>query len=210
MASRNILKEITALRKRNLRGSAPYMVAMRRLRPTLDAIHLVASKKRTTVAEREFVRSVPLALVACMEGFFKHHAARLIDAGPPFLQNAQGFKDVRITLEGLVNTHTKRVTVGELLVHGMSISSLEDIDRIMSIVLGRPFLTTLKGNGLTAEYISAIATVFRKRHILAHELAPGIRVDVETAKDEAYAVLAILLSANMYIESRLDRVRKEP
>lgn len=207
MAHRDVLKEIAELRKRNLRGKSPYVVAFRRIRPVLDGLHLVSRKKAKTIADKEFVRGVPVSLVACMEGYFRHHAARLIDSGRPFLQNAGGFKDVRLTLDSLLSTHAKRVTVGELIVHGLKVSSIEDIDRMMSTILDRPFLATLKKQGLENEAIAAISEVFRKRHIVAHELAPGLKIDSKKTLDEAYSVFALLLSSNMYIEARLGRLR---
>lgn len=204
MTSRDLFHEIKALRARNPRRTGPFGDALRRLDPMLEATRLLVERKRLTKPEKEFVRYTAVAAVACVEGYFKGLMCDLVNLGPPFLQNAVNFKEIRVTLEGLVGTHTRQVSVGELLTHTLRINNLEDIDRHMSIVLGKDFLKTLKSvQRIPSKYIACLVKTFESRHILAHEIAPNFKTTPSETFDQLLAVFALLLATEHYIQNTL-------
>jgi hypothetical protein len=204
MPARDLFSEITTLRARNPRKKGPFDAAMRRLEPLKKATHSISKKKRLTVAEREFLRFTPVGVVACLEGYFKGLMCDLIDLGPPFLQNAVSFKEVKVTLEGLVKTQSRHVSVGELLTHSLRISSLEDINHHMSIVLGDDFLKTLRVvPQIPEKELANVAQSFEMRHIVAHEIAHAFAITPDVAFDLVYATFAIIFATEHYVQNTL-------
>lgn len=199
-SARNLIQEIESLRIRNPRRKGAFGDALRRLDPILAATRPILQKKRLTGVDREFVRYTPVALVACVEGYFKGLLCEFLNLGPPFLQNALTFKDLKVTLEGLVNTHTKSISVGELLSHALSISTLEDIDRNMTVILAKPFLKELKTvEGIPSKHVAQIPKLFETRHILAHEIAPNFSVTPKESFEYQLSVFAFMLATEHYI-----------
>jgi hypothetical protein len=204
MATRDLFAEITTLRTRNPRKKGPFDAALRRLEPLKRATHSVIKKKRLTTTEREFIRFTPVGVVACLEGYFKGLMCDLIDLGPPFLQNAVSFKEVKVTLEGLVRTHSRHVSVGELLTHSLRISSLEDINHHMSIVLGNDFLQILRTvPQIPAKELANVAKSFEMRHIVAHEIAHTFTITPDVAFEIVYATFAIIFATEHYVQNTL-------
>ena len=166
-----------------------------------DATRSLLKKVRFSKAEKEFVRYMPVAAIALVEGYFKGLMCDLINLGPPFLQNAAEFKEVRVSLEALVGTHTREITVGELLTHPLRLNNLEDIDRHMSVVLGLEFLKTLKSEeSLPAKYLAGLTALFEARHILAHEIAPDYKATPQDNFEFLLCVFCVLLGTEHYIQ----------
>ena len=202
MRPRDLFREIQDVRARNPRRKGPFADALKRLDPLTEANREVAKKKRLSKAEKEFVRSTPVAAIALVEGYFKGLMCDLINAGPPFLENAAQFKEVRVSLEALVGTHTREITVGELLIHPLRLNNIEDIDRNMSIVLGQEFFKILKGDeGLPAKYLAGLAALFEVRHVLAHELAPDYKRTASENLESLLCVFCVLLGTEHYIQN---------
>lgn len=139
---------------------------------------------------------IPLATVACLEGFFRFAVTTLLDKGTPFIEKIAELEkrlNLKITLDIVAEIQTKSLTVGELVAHVLPCNRLEDIDSAMSIILGKSFLDTMKThsrkNGLVdeekqikfneghSEVFSDIKRMFEIRHIFAHEIASGFRLD---------------------------------
>ena len=201
MRSRDLFREIQEVRTRNPRRKGPFADALRRLDPLTEATRSVLKKTRLSKAEKEFIRSTPVAAIALVEGYFKGLMCDLINVGPPFLQNAAEFKEVRVTLEALVGTHTREITVGELLIHPLRLNNLEDIDRNMSIVLGVEFLKILKSEeSIPPKYLAGLKALFEARHILAHEIAPTYSTSAKDNFESLLCVFCVLLGTEHYIQ----------
>jgi hypothetical protein len=144
-------------------------------------------------AEEELYRHVPIGLVACMEGFFRLVYADLVDHGPPFRDNAAKLPNVTFSLETALTIQRQSVSIGEFVAHLLPISSLEDINRSVSTLIGSDFLKRFKQvraaqpRQLTlfpdldadsdAEILRAASRTFELRHIFCHELAPLLQVE---------------------------------
>lgn len=132
--------------------------------------------------QRELLRYAPVGAIACVEGYFKGLVRTLVDLGSPFRDNIVNIKEVKLTLENLVGLHGGKATLGELIAHFISISNLEDIDRVMSVILGIDFLKQLKlDTALPDKALAGVKHAFELRHIVAHELAPNVRPSAEEA-----------------------------
>jgi uncharacterized protein YecT (DUF1311 family) len=179
---RDLIAEIEEIRSRN-RFAYPITIPSRMLA-------LVAAF-RTPNLDAELLRYVPIGIVACFEGFFRAGVKELIDAGEPFAGRASGIRqsqELRLDLELLRAIHGRRVTIGELISHIVSMNSVEQIDAIFSTLLGDSFLTKVRGahsrwavevqgnspTPIIANFeltLERLREVFRLRHIYAHELA---------------------------------------
>lgn len=70
--------------------------------------------------DKELVKYIPIATVACFEAFFRSAYKELIDFGKPFSDNAIKFnqsKNVKFDFEIINAIQTKTVTVGEFISH---------------------------------------------------------------------------------------------
>lgn len=205
MASRrDLVAEIEEVRSRRMPGS-PVTIPFR--------MHLIASAfQRAPTVDPEFLRYVPIGTVACIEGFCRSAIAELVDAGPPFIENARKLmhvRELRFDLDLLGAVHGRRVSIGELIAHLVPLNGLEQIDSILSTLAGKEFLTSLRSvtsrwdtevERKPAEPIirdpdtvfKHIAETFRLRHIYAHEIV-GIegteRADIAAALESAVSFL---------------------
>jgi len=201
MRSRDLFREIHEVRSRNPRRKGPFSDALSRLDPLTETTRPLLKKSRFSKVEKEFIRYTPVAAIALVEGCFKGLMCDLINVGSPFLQNAADFKEVRVSLEALVGTHTREITVGELLIHPIRINCLEDIDRHMSVVLGLDFLKTLKSEeSFPAKYLAGVTALFEARHILAHEIAPDYKTTPNENSEFLLCVFCLLLATEHYIQ----------
>lgn len=141
-------------------------------------------------ADTELARYFPVAIVACMEGYFKLAIAELIDSSDIYLSNASplfGNKS-KTDFETIKALAGKKLSIGELVAHTISYSSLENIDSALSTVTGAKFLTELKtthdrwAHEINKEPITpiikdsnsvyeSVKNIFLMRHIVCHELA---------------------------------------
>lgn len=149
-------------------------------------------------ADTELARYFPVAIVACMEGYFKLAIAELIDSSDTFLTNAStlfGNKS-KTDFETVKALAGKKLSVGELLAHTVSYSSLENINSALSAVIGAKFLTALKETHDRWDHevnqkpmipiikdpdsvYANVNNIFLMRHIVCHELASDYQFDFD-------------------------------
>lgn len=84
-------------------------------------------------------RYFPIALVALIEGYLKMLYRDLIDSGEPFLSNAKNFRDIRASLDALIETRKKTLSLGEFIAEQLSHNSLGQIESNLGILLGQDF-----------------------------------------------------------------------
>ncbi len=185
--TRDIIQEIADVRQRRRFGSA-----MAELPRRLFALE--QSFKAHGKNEIELIRYFPVALIACVEGYFRMVIKDLIDAGEPYLTNAEKpAASVKLDFSLLRAVHGKTITVGELVAHSVQLSRLEHIETVLSGLLAKGFLDSLRTitdrwahevMGKPAAPILSdpdkvfadVAKTFALRHIICHEIASAYEI----------------------------------
>jgi uncharacterized protein YecT (DUF1311 family) len=213
-SKRDLVAEIEEVRARRMPGS-PLTIPFR--------MHLIASAfQRAPTLDTEFLRYVPIGVVACIEGFSRSAIAEFIDAGPPFSDNARSLtqvRELRVDLDMLGAVQGRRVSIGELIAHLLPLNSLEQIDVILSALAGKDFLKALttivsrwdtEVGGKPAEPIiqnpeaalKHVSEMFRLRHIYAHEIV-GIDGPERSEMSDALEASVSFLKAAAEFVARL-------
>lgn len=212
--TRDVIQEIAAVRQRRRFGSAISELPLRLL--TIEHTFRTYDKSNP-----ELSRYFPVALIACLEGYIRLAIKDLIDAGEPYLTNAESLSSsIKLDFSVVRAVHGKHVTVGELVSHGLPISRLEHIDAALSGLLGKSFLRELrvttdrwshevKGEPATpilAEPDSVFADVartFELRHIISHELASAYEIKIEEISRCFESCVLFLRAADEYVSNTL-------
>ncbi len=212
--TRNIIQEIAEIRERRLTG---YAIAELPIR--LFAIEN-AFKKHDKSA-RELTRYFPVALIACVEGYFRMAIKELIDAGDPYLSNAEKpASSIKLDFSVLRAVHGKTVTVGELVAHSVQLSRLEHVDTVLSSLLDLRFLDELRnvtdrwdyevrGNPSVPilskpdQVFAGVARAFELRHIICHEIASAYEVEVDEVGFCIESCVAFLRAADELISETI-------
>lgn len=180
---RDLVAEIEEIRQRRHAETYPVMIPLR-------MINIARAFQLSPVLDPEFLRYVPIGTVACIEGFFRSVVKECIDAGGQFANNARQLseiRDLRTDLDILDAVHGRRISIGEIFAHLVSINRVEQIDSIMSTIIGTGFLELLKSvhsrwdvevKGEPEKPIIVdpdvvlkhVEEMFRLRHIYTHEL----------------------------------------
>ncbi len=106
-----------------------------------------AFEKRDT-KNIELLRYFPIAIVACIESFFRSAIKSLIDSGEPYLSNAKDlFTKNQIKSDSYYDVlkalHGQSVSIGEVISQLPALSNLEKIDNCMNAIIGEKFLQSL-------------------------------------------------------------------
>lgn len=192
--TRDIIQEIVDVRLRRR-----FDFAMAELSTRLFAIE--HAFKELDKAESELLRYFPVAIIGCMEGYFRIAIKDIVDSGEPFLTNAERpASALKLDFSLLRAVHGKAVTVGELVAHGVQLSRLEHIEAVFSSLIGIDFLAALrtttnrwahevKGEPATPileapdKVFADVAKTFELRHIICHEIASAYEIkSVEVAR----------------------------
>ena len=132
--TRKLIEQIIEVRER--RGSEPANAEL--FRRVLD---LQISYERRPKDNPELLRHYPVALVACMEAFFRLAIKQLIDADQRYLRNAANLASrVKLDFDLVKALHGKEISLGDLLAHAASINNLTDIAAHMSALLDTAYL----------------------------------------------------------------------
>jgi len=193
---RDIIGEVISRRARHLKRIPRLTQTERRIYDLEGACYFLERHPDIpTRHKRELYRHVPVALIAITEGYCKMLYRDLIDSGEPFLSNAKQFKDVRLDIDALIATHSRAVTVGEIISHQLSHNNLGDIESNLSLLLAQDFPAEftkrlqnedlLSGHTIFSTHLRRqLVYTFRQRHIYCHELATTVyprRYETETS-----------------------------
>jgi hypothetical protein len=188
--TRDIIQEIADIRQRKRFGPAMAELPFR-------LFALETAFKEHDKSKVELTRYFPVALIACVEGYFRIAIKDLIDSGEPFLTNAEKpASSIKLDFTVLRAVHGKAITVGELVAHGVSLSRLEHIENVLSNLLGFGFLQTLRSTtdrwahevrgeppkpilSNPDEVFANVARTFELRHIICHEIASAYEIDTD-------------------------------
>jgi hypothetical protein len=141
----------------------------------------------------ELLRYFPIAVVATIDGYFRSRLAKLIDSGEPFLSNAvNAYPNVTLDTALAGAIAAKTVSLGELLMHPITISGFDTLIQVVTKISGvADFLEELvkiKPTRLDAKEDDRVirdpnatwahlGRVFALRHILCHELAADLELN---------------------------------
>ena len=146
---------------------------------------------------KELLRYFPIAVVACKEAYFRLAIKELIDSGNPYLANAQSLVSrSHIGFEVLSGLHGQSITIGDVIGHSVSISSLTHVSSHMNQLIGGDFLRNVTkvhdryavevDNKKKSPIISDpdatfrhVARAFELRHIFCHETASNHEFDTK-------------------------------
>lgn len=137
---------------------------------------------------QELIRYIPIALVACIEGYFRKLYADLIDHGSPYKENASKLSDIKFSIETVISLEVNSVSIGEFVAHFLTANNLDDINKNISKLIGDDFLSRLKvmrnrAIGQQSLFpineeeqigymIQGIEHMFKLRHMFCHEIDP--------------------------------------
>lgn len=212
--TRDIIQEIAEVRRRRR-----FSFAMAELSSRLSALERAFNQHDRT--ESELVRYFPVAIIACIESYFRMAIGDLIDAGDPYLTNAEKLaSSVKLDFSVLRAIHGKAITVGELIGHGVQLSRLEHIEMTLSNLLGTGFLQALRSTtdrwahevagkppipmlANPDEVFAYIAKAFEMRHIICHEMASAYEIKSEEVSKCFESCVAFLRVAEEFISETL-------
>lgn len=212
--TRDIIQEIADVRSRRRFGSS-----MAELPGRLFALERAFKEHDQT--QSELTRYFPVALVACIEGYFRMVVKDLIDAGEPYLSNAEKpAASTKLDFSILRAVHGKAVTVGELVAHGIQLSRLEQVDGAMTSLLGTDFLRALrsitdrwdhevKGNPASPiltdpdRVYADVKRTFELRHIICHEIASAYDIKIGEIDRCLQSCVAFLRAADEFVSETL-------
>ena len=156
-----------------------------------------SSYERVDPGVPELLRYYPTALVACVESYFRLAIKELIDSGEPYLGNSrQLLRREGYDFDILMGLHGETITIGEVISHHPSISSLGHVIATMEQVMGTDFRKAIAevydrwnveiGKKPRQPIIfnlddtfGHVERTFELRHVLCHETATAIEIEKE-------------------------------
>jgi len=148
---------------------------------------------------KELLKYIPIATVACFEAFFRSVYKELVDFGKPFSDNVTKFnqaRNVKFDFDIVNAIQSKTVTTGEFISHILPCNNFKDINSNMSLLIEKDFTKELKNfekesifeeiektvvefKKSSDQVITDINKIFELRHIFCHEFATNIKIDKE-------------------------------
>jgi hypothetical protein len=200
---RNYVEEILEIKNRYNYKMPPFFAPLR--------LRSLESELKGSLSE-ELLKYFPIAVVACIESYFRAALRELIDAGAPFADRIEALKVPNLKFDAaLVNAIAgKTITLGELIAHTIPINNLNSLDVSLSILTGEEFLRKLETvrdkfkvevEGAPDEpmlknpnqVFADVARSFELRHIFAHE--------GDTVKAVPAEIKQCFESANSFLEA---------
>ncbi len=212
--TRDIIEEISKVRERRQFGSAMAELPLRLF--SIEQAFQVHDRSQS-----ELTRYFPVALIACVESYFRMAIKDLIDAGDPFLKNAEKLaSSLKLDFSLLRAVHGKTITVGELVAHGVTLSRLGHIEGALSSLLGVDFKQSLRTTtdrwahevrgepskpilSNPDEVFKGVARTFELRHIICHEIASAYEIDADEVTRCLESCVAFLRAADEFISETL-------
>ncbi|MCK4395041.1 hypothetical protein KAW96_00410 [candidate division WOR-3 bacterium] len=169
---------------------------------------------KTSIHDRkiknELYKYIPIAIVACIEGWFRLTVADLIDHNPNFLNNLKTHKALKTKydLDVILALQEKSITLGNFIAHSIRVNKLDDIIGNLSLISGKDFVQlfekvriqphhkhTMAAFFGTDNIFRGIQEAFEMRHIFCHELATSYKYKVQSIENCAYDCLLFLIGA---------------
>ncbi|HEX2091991.1 MAG TPA: hypothetical protein VHG28_06290 [Longimicrobiaceae bacterium] len=207
---RDYLVEILEKRSRLHRRSHRFEQFKMRFSPIWDAYEFLrVHGKQVPHVRAELLKYISIGIVACLEGYFRTVIRDLIDAGPPYQDNVRKLEEIRLDLGTVVGMGREKISPGEFISHLLPLSSLDDINRHMTTIMGADFLDVIKRvpDPRTGDTIAEIAggifeqirTAFRQRHIFCHELAPKVQPTLRMEREILGSCLLLIVTTEFLV-----------
>ena len=211
---RRIIKEILAVR-RNLRFRRPGTELFSRLGD------IERTYQRFNPELKELLRYFPIALVACIESYFRLMIKELIDSGEPYLTNSRNIlRKEKYDFDILKGLHGQTITIGDVISHHLSISDLNHIIGAMGPIMDCDFPERLshvydrrevkiKKNPMQPiiqdrhETFRYVERSFQLRHIFCHEIATAIEIEKDEIDNCVYHTVIFLKASDELISQTL-------
>ena len=211
---RDIIQEIEEIRRRGRHTAARYEIG-RRLVELEHAFH------QHDRSNKELVKYFPVAIVACIEAYFRMAIKDLVDSGDPFIGRAENLPSLlKPDFSILIAIHGKAITMGEFIAHGIQLSRLEHIEQAISIFLETSFLGAIKITtnrwaseirgepsvpilAKPDEVFGDVVKTFELRHIVCHEIASAYEIDHEEVERCFRNCVTFLRAANELISETI-------
>jgi len=221
MQKRDIVSEILERQHRSADGDVRHYT--NRIATLSVTIRSVSEK--LGYSKSEWLKYVPIAICASIEGYVRTIIARMIDFGEPYSENAKALSEAikhRFDLGLVLAIQQEKITAGDFISHLVPISSCSDICNHMSAILGADFISMLKphygnykyylGNErpiidieLTSESSRKdVIETFRLRHIFCHESAATTDIDDSQASRLVDSADQFLSAIGSLVGSLLD------
>lgn len=175
---------------------------------------------------KEILKYIPIATVACFESFFRSIVTELIDKGEPYTQNVLKFNqsnNIKFDFNIVNAIQKKKISVGDLISHILNCNNIKDFNSNLSILTQLDFLEELKKfepkyvskpkpildtaklfKEKSSEIIESIDYIFRLRHIFCHEFATNIELEYLVIKGTYEHCKIFLLHVNDFIWNLLE------
>lgn len=211
---RDLVQEIIEIRSRNKSGPAQGELFLR-----LTALQQAFEGKDDT--NEELLKYFPIAMVACIEGYFRLVIKEIIDSGEPYIENASKLVEKgRFNYDVAKAFHGQKISLGEFVSHMVSINNLSGISTNMSALLDVDYFEELstvhdrwaheihgKPKKPIIENIKdlkqKVAKTFELRHIFCHELANKNSIDRTEIENCFNATLVFIKAADEYHYQKL-------
>jgi len=218
---RDLKEEIKSIQARtSLQGRYEYYFRLGEIEIVLKQITSKEANKDVFhfAHNRELLRYIPIATVACIQSFFRFAIKELIDSGEPFNKNVANYKgkvpppDYDIIAAFQLNT----LTIGEFVAHSLSYNNYENINSNIGHLLDENLTEKLLAydrksvwesvNKNTSyfkdnfsEIRKSIDIIFKMRHTFCHESASDIRLDATQIKRHFYNCSVFLEHSSVVI-----------
>jgi len=217
---RDIITEIVERRARELQRVPRWEHVTRRMLSVIKTLDEIRDRfPRSNEIRAELLRYIPIALVSCMEGFFRLAVRQLVDECPRYLPNIRKLDLAPLSMEALIAIHGKQVSLGELISHSISVKSLESVNTFMSRLTDSDFLSEIKTtrinppgkpNAVTIEpqanwVFHGVTETFRYRHVFCHELATKEKFGVRLADRCTTSCLFFLVASEAFVSSLIGK-----
>jgi len=173
---------------------------------------------------KEILKYIPIATVACFESFFRSIVAELIDKGEPYSQNVLKFNqsnNIKFDFNIVNAIRDKKISVGDFISHILNCNNLKDFNSNLSILTQTDFLEELKKfkpknltepsidtskifKEIPSIIIDSVNYIFRLRHIFCHEFATNIELEYLVIKGTYEHCKIFLFHVNDYIWSLIE------
>jgi len=214
VAKRINIDEILERKQRLFRRLPRWKQTSRRLLPIMDTLKYIAQRRGIEPKYRgEVMRYFPVAMVACIEGYFRLVVRDLVNAGHPFRERVASLEKMEIGIESLLAIADRQLTPGDIVSHFLPFNNLGDIQRNMSKLLECDFLNEVKtwkvASGgknppivlgkLQPPVVPLLERLYELRHIYCHELAVKRGVPSRKVADSTRAGFLLTYATEDYI-----------
>lgn len=217
MTKRDYIKEIQGIRSRRLKRGSRWEQFDRRFYPVLDLIFELKNM-RNQDAEREVLRYIFIALVACLEGYYRLVIKDLVDKNDNCRENIQKIGDLKFNVNTVLAIHKKSVSIGEFVGHLVPLSSFELLNKNLSTITGVDYINDIlnieiedpKGvlRRIPSDMAKYLKETFDLRNIYCHELAPK-KEPIEEFRRSAMrctiAVYEITFANEVFVKRYIDK-----